>query len=760
MPTSGERRQYRNITLLGGAHAAQVAPTTLKEPMNDSQRRFPLYLVTFLIAACGSSSQGPSDAAGGSGGGTSGNATNGGTSGNGMTAGTSGTTIGKCADLARCCVTLNDRATCQLAVDEGNEAACATALAVYAPRCPRVADPSGYGATPDNWEYFPGSDGVGSHVSDFAHLFITNSGTALGTGVHDLYRSTDRGVTWHATSPSAGSETFVVGEAADHALFAKVNALTAGGEPRIAVSKDDGIQWQVISDAPFKTVTDVFVRSQGGTYVLAEGRVLITVDGGTTWTPITEIVPDFVDKDARLLVDSHETLHVFAYDEHWRLNPNDRRWFSQPLMKGEGVRILPDDTLVLATRSGLFRSITYGEDWVPVEGVEDVLELAFKDDSGLLYGRGNKIQVSPDQGVSWQPLGPEGPTRFISFAVLSGDIVLANEYGVGGKFYRSPTVAVQRDPATVSPPPRPASCYDGARNGTETGQDCGGDCGECQLWERLPSLSNASYVRFVSSKNEFYGWSDEENSALVSNDTGHTWQSLGAAHLVPFYEHADLLYASGSDAGRKPVLMVSSDRGRNWTQLSTEPLASTPTQLLASATPDSWLMAAASRIYTSSDAGGSWISVHDFGTDLKVVSFVELSAANLFAIVGDRAGGQVYRTAGDLTAWSLVNVGPAASMIARAGVLYIGVPTEGVLKSEDGGQSFSLVRGTVPEPYAPFALNSVGTVLLGDQHGVISCNPSGAVLRKNKGGQPWSPFVLSDDRVLSGNYLSGSSVDW
>ena len=720
-----------------------------------------------LSIACGSSEDDPAkgDDDGGEHGGSTGGSVPNGAGGNGDSgtagraggtgssgrggSGTGGGSAGSpgsgssCAELAECCPKVAD-SSCDLVVEVGDETACALALVMYAAECPS----DGSETTPDGWAKFPPYTDPPHELISINHLFATRSGVVLATALPELGRSTDEGR--HFTPVGDGEDrTFVLAEAGDGTLFG-----TNGPSEELGLvrSTDEGLTWEGL-DGPFTNVRDVFVKDAQTLYVVNDGIVYLTGDGGDEWEVVADASGTLSDQASNLVVDSHGSIYVFVWSDLWLRRPNDARWLSTGL-PGEvrAARILPDDTLVVATDEGFARSVTYGEEWQIVRPTTTPGELLFDGTSGLLFANDGEILVSPDQGASWQPLGPDITNSISAFTVLPDGTVLASAYDL----FQSPPVTIAPASSVEHPAPRPSSCYDGARGQTETEIDCGGDCGRCLPWERLPNIPYAD--SFITSRDQWFATGDD-GDVFLSTDFGRTWESLGF-EPEPLLEHEGVLYARFTDDQDVPLLMVSNDWGQTWDQLNTAALPAEASQLIPSESAERLVMSTRSAVYVSDDRGETFALAHDFGDPELVTSIAELGGELFVIVVSGGTESVLYRSSGDFSTWDPVELSDPSRLFAHDGILYVTLQT-GLAKSDATGTSFSLLPGSEAAEYPESVLfTGAGTLLFGTpDQGVYACDESSCTTKTDARvtGLLW---LFSDGRLRCGEHLSTAPVDW
>lgn len=131
---------------------------------------------------------------------------------------------------------------------------------------------------------------------DLFALHVSVSGKAIAAGEHDgadIYavRSDDAGETWAEIVMVGASGSFVNGFASDGTTIVAVGQ-TSGGAPLFWRSTDDGATFSVVTPPAGPTDAIVGVTFDGTNFVALgdDGEVLVSADGGATWTEVTDIV--------------------------------------------------------------------------------------------------------------------------------------------------------------------------------------------------------------------------------------------------------------------------------------------------------------------------------------------------------------------------------------------------------------------------------------------------------------------------------------
>jgi photosystem II stability/assembly factor-like uncharacterized protein/phosphoribosyl-AMP cyclohydrolase len=230
---------------------------------------------------------------------------------------------------------------------------------------------------------------------------------------------------------------------------------------------------------------------------------------------------------------------------------------------------------------------------------------------------------------------------------------------------------------------------------------------------------------------------------------GATWEPasnglIGFPYsLVISPDHPNVLYA-GVFGG----VFKTEEGGANWTGAMTGLPYDAVVALALDPTAPGTLYAgtAATGLYKTTNGGMSWVPASDGlpGTQISALAIDPSDAATLYA---GTAVGVFKSTSGD--PWTAVNEDAWALAFAlhpaAPGTVYAGTATQGVLKSVDAGESWSVanaglraveVRALAFDPTSPDTIYAGGYTLAG-----VSAIPSGyGVFKSTDGGVSWQPM--------------------
>lgn len=299
------------------------------------------------------------------------------------------------------------------------------------------------------------------YVSDFAS---GNSGQIIAGTLQGVFRSSDVGENW--LPANTGIENEIIAQVAS-APSGRLYALTNAQSGALFYSDDNGNSWDSISTG----INDVIIRSmavssQGDLFLSAfsfflEGLVLISTDGGATWSDT--VLTQFTTS-SYLAIDNGDRLYaIFDGDIFFYTDDAGATWNSispMGLPQNTAVNRFAFDSnnnIYAATQyDGIFYSDDGGSNWAAMNdglpaingfyptfsflyvNAEDVV-YAGTYDQGLFIGGDNPTTIDPHQNVPAQfslrqnyP-NPFNPTTTIGFSIAAPGFVKLTLYDILGK---------------------------------------------------------------------------------------------------------------------------------------------------------------------------------------------------------------------------------------------------------------------------------------------------------------------------------------
>ena len=265
----------------------------------------------------------------------------------------------------------------------------------------------------------------------------TNAGYfAVGERGHVL--ASDDGVTWRqAPVPTRATLTTIA--SVDGVMWA------AGHDGVIVHSTDGGQTWVRRRAAPWSydivdpsegvPVMDLlFTDAKNGFAIGAYSLMLVTSDGGVTWTPRTVASPAPAAPEPAAEAPAADGADPAAEAEDWTFSDEDLALDAESDPHLNAIARAGSGALVIAGERGTFmRSRDGGETWtskrLPYEGSMFGV-LAWQDDHILVYGLRGNVYESRDLGDSWTRVETGITTSLMGgYALENGGAVLVGANG-------------------------------------------------------------------------------------------------------------------------------------------------------------------------------------------------------------------------------------------------------------------------------------------------------------------------------------------
>ena len=552
------------------------------------------------------------------------------------------------------------------------------------------------------------------------NTLLANGNTLYaGTSGDGVYRSTDNGQTWTASTGIGAYFTLALG-AFNGNLFAGVNF------GQIFISTDAGQTWEFTNNggANGSDIRDFASVGANLFAATAGGGVLISTNGGRNWAKAAS---------AGL---TNQRVNAFAV-----IGAN----------------------LLAATPSGIFRSADNAQTWTAVNTGLSITNIASLAVSGtrLLAGTAvtngaNEVFISDNNGDAWRVfgnglagLGANGTALYKLvvqddrlLATTTGGLVI-NDAGTWRRVFPGLPVNAMRGLAVSSNQLFAGSIYYGVYRSADNGQN----------W----SFANSglrSRIVWSSLKEGNTLYAGLEDGLLATVDEGRNWTrvNLGGLSAVTgvnaLLSHNNRRYA-GTDSG----VYVSAD-GQTW--LRGTGLDSAVSYFAASGTT---LFAGtyADGVFRSTDNGQSWTAVNTGLTNKSVWALATIGA-NVFA---GTEGDGVFRSTDNGANWTAINAGLprdgdgaiySYALAANGTSLFAGVIGEALFRSEDNGQTWTRSdRGISPPFY--FTLHAGGGNLYTSGDAAMGC------YRSANNGQDWAPLNAGlDNRFITTFNVSGANL--
>jgi photosystem II stability/assembly factor-like uncharacterized protein len=387
---------------------------------------------------------------------------------------------------------------------------------------------------------------------------------------------------------------------------------------------------------------------------------------------------------------------------------------------------------------------------------------------------------------SWKPIGPWGgsarairvdqqsPNELLAIPMLGSGVFLSRD--AGASWHESPSFPrlgdTRLDAAWIAHTPEPLYLVGAAPGGIWLSNDRG------DTWTLAPGTGHLSVYALTSwSRDERTIAAGTNEGVWLSNDGARSWRrispktNLDMAAIVSVA--IDPTKAGTIYAGTPHLPWKSTDGGATWRKISTgmfddsdifsihvNPLQ--PSRVFASA---------CSGIYSSPDGGTAWRRVQGIpGTNRRTYVVIQSPHASNVLFAGTSAG--MWASVNGGTEWAKRNEYVATSIAfhpADNSLLYISTERHGLLKSTDGGTSFTPINQgftnlpitglsasgsslTVQTPYAPNGLIAVAP----NSPWTLPAEPAGKSEVSSPAQLPPDSLAYSQDPFFPANLLAAS----
>lgn len=456
---------------------------------------------------------------------------------------------------------------------------------------------SGLGETPRLPGGIRGEGNVSSLVIDPTDSSVVYAVAGVMGG--HVSKSTDGGRTWHTLAASPGPvSTLTIDPANPQVLFAGVEGPWTNRTPHgaIAMTKDGGATWRtVLSRQDYFDAMAVDPASPGPVYAVGNAGVLVSADGGLSWTSTGRApAPNLTG----LAVDPRTpgTLYVSSWQKGvFRTSDGGHTWsslgtrFSGPIAVDPQA---PSTLYVGTTADGIAKTLDGGKKWRPAASgivASDVLSTATDPrDAKVVYaGTDGGLFRSGDSGGTWRPLklgvsvqavavDPANTERLL-VSGSRGILISANRGRTWLRAAGSTTYPARRATGQVSAivfePHHPRTVF-AAERGAGVIRSTDGGITWHRTARRPAWISSIAGTVAVDPRGAGTLYGSTNGALLRSTDGGVSWQwiflpKVGAVLGVLAIDPSDpqTLYASIGDSSSRlgpPHLARSIDGGRHW----------------------------------------------------------------------------------------------------------------------------------------------------------------------------------------------------
>ncbi len=575
--------------------------------------------------------------------------------------------------------------------------------------------------------------------------------------VGQVYRSTDHGAHWAATSGASGvAKSFVT---VGSTLFV---ATTQG----IFRSTDDGVTWSAISGT--SQLSPIKLHYANGVLYVGSSTsgVYRSSDNGNTFVASSQGLPGFASVAAIANIGNTIVIGVGSLfpnpDGVFRSTDGGLTW--EEANNGIGGIAVIDfqvigNTIFVTSGGALYKSVDLAANWTPVNiGTSDYpLEMQVTSDAfyvSVYTPNGFKVQRSVDNGATWSLAGffPLAGEDIKQLAAIGTELFAG--LGKYGSVYRSMDAAASWQPARAGLVgldinaifPSGSRLYSGSvsDDGVHVSTDGGA------TW--LPSSAGLpDPFRTVSAFTQNAGYlfaAVKYWGTYRSSDNGATWSAAnaglttGARQINALTVDGETLFAATEDGVWK-----STTNGNAWTIASPAGGPGHPRTISIAALNGSIFAGTETYgLFQSTDGGANWTGVTNGLAGAGAIYSLTVRGSDLIA--GTGAG--VYLSADNGASWSPRNNGlpaGAARTVAAQGATLVtaiydsaNLLSRGVFISNNSGTSWSSYGGGI-DPLAVRTLVFAPNALLAgtEAHSILSVPLAaplsflGAVSRKTHG---------------------------
>lgn len=523
---------------------------------------------------------------------------------------------------------------------------------------------------------------------------MTANGLGLAVGFAGaIVRSSNGGENWQAVYTGIDDALYGVTVAPDG------KALAVGQDGALLRSDDAFITWQSIDLETGMTFTDaVWVGDRIGVIVGYPGDfVYRTIDGGETWKTVRTGTQQGLN---RIVVPAHNVL----------------------------VAVGQKGTVIRSTDGGLTWSV------ISVPTNWDLNSVTFKDSSvGVAVGQQGVILRTEDGGLTWSGVS-SGSTEYLAGVALQADgnglaagtggLILRTEDG--GLNWRKPLSPTTDEINDVDVSQAGTYLIVGAYAEMYTSTDSG------ESWVHRRDGTRYSFfgVELIDPLNAIAVGYD--GNVYRSTDGGLLWQREESRTLNTLNDVHSLSEDSSIVVGEKGTVLRTTNGGRSWVSLG-EPSGNDLKACWYH--PNGVVIAVGNRetIVRSTDHGKTWTK-RPTGNILP--GLYDVAFSDSLSGIAVASGGYYYLTADGGLTWTKKSVSESAHLssvsMPTSSIIYVSGTKGGILRSSDGGQSFSFIKigelANEASELLRFSSPDTGVVI----------GPNGKICETVDGGVSWS----------------------
>lgn len=451
--------------------------------------------------------------------------------------------------------------------------------------------------------------------------------------------------------------------------------------------------------------TTIFTVAEWGTFSFSDNL-------GKTWVANSNLANDsYCELRDVLFFDKYNGIILRAYNEIFLTEDRGDNWLTPEYPNVNIIySFISTDSLIIATAdNGILKSNDLGKTWVYENlGYNVSFRKAMKiNDSEIILISNNLVLYSSDGGISWGELYQSNDRIVDSYFISSsvGFVTISNQHSYPDFSYHNKILKT----------------------------DNGG-----QSWNEVFSSDHNEYrisdIKFLNNTNGIAGVG---NKLLITRDCGISWETIDVGSKInSIYAYSEYNVIIGGNN-----LFRSTDMGENWTELYPRYSLGGEIEILDE---NNVYFFSKTTIQKSNLEGHNWTPVSWTNKSLNSPSFV---SPNIGYAIGDSRN--VYKTINGGESWesnySINNGGPFLWDIKfyneNLGIALGSIDNVGIiLKTEDGGNSWSLVHSNVN--------GYLFAVRFYDKNNCFAVGAEGTILHSSDGGTSWENVISGTNEFL------------
>ena len=469
-----------------------------------------------------------------------------------------------------------------------------------------------------------------AEVQSAIEIISNGSGSAWLVGEYGmLYSTIDQGRSWQPQNSHTTTNLHNINFSID-----RKRGWILGKEGTLLISNDSGQSWERSATGTTADLRKIeFSKDGTRAWIIGGRQLLVSNDGGQSWQPretgTTNLLRSiqFSADGTKGWIIAGESILLLSVDgaQSWQ-----RQNLGSPVFLRQ-IKFAPDDLRgwIIGGEGVIFFTNDGGQNWLRQKSgtTADLLDIEFSADGrrGWIVGGGGTLLVSTDGGFSWehQDAGTLGDLLDIKFVETTNQGWIVGGDGIGGNSIL-------------------LASTDGGQN-----------------WEHQET-DTSGYLRKINfSDDGQMGWIQnlQLHIALVSTNSGQTWEPLNLPGLVQSKTQVDFSAVDISDTGHqiraigaKGTLLISQDGGESWSLTNTGTDATLFDLWFGETGSVGWISGENGTLLHSMDGGVTWTNRQHPAAKHDLRSLHFLSGGLRGWIVG--TSGTILHTTDGGTTWS------------------------------------------------------------------------------------------------------------